>query len=102
MKKLTLNHSYTPTPLKSINQRLSELTTENDPDESNFLKLAIERDEFIQDYIKNLPEDEKREFVTAELQVNGALVAYAEESFKASLKQLTGLIRGRKAVKKYR
>ncbi|MBU3002106.1 hypothetical protein [Paraglaciecola arctica] len=102
MKKLTLNHSYTPTPLKSINQRLSELTTENDPDESNFLKLAIERDEFIQDYIKNLPDDEKREFVTAELQVNGALVAYAEESFKASLKQLTGLIRGRKAVKKYR
>ncbi|MEP1447159.1 MAG: hypothetical protein ABJK37_13735 [Paraglaciecola sp.] len=102
MKKLTLNHSYTPTPLKSINQRLSELTTENDPDESNFLKLAIERDEFIQDYIKNLPDDEKREFVTAELQVNGALVAYAEESFKASLKQLSGLIRGRKAVKKYR
>lgn len=102
MKKLTLNHSHTPTPLKSINQRLSELTTENDPDESNFLKLAMERDEFIQDYIKNLPNDEKREFVTAELQVNGALVAYAEESFKASLKQLTGLIRGRKAVKKYR
>lgn len=102
MKKLTLNHSHTPTPLKSINRRLSELTIENDPDESNFLKLAMERDEFIQDYIKNLPNDEKREFVTAELQVNGVLVAYAEESFKASLKQLTGLIRGRKAVKKYR
>ncbi|MFT6345292.1 MAG: hypothetical protein ACJAWQ_002375, partial [Paraglaciecola sp.] len=44
----------------------------------------------------------KTDFVNAELKVNGALVAYAEESFKASLKLLTGLVRGRKAVKKYR
>tara|TARA_R110000751_G_scaffold81077_1_gene163376 strand:- start:85215 stop:85523 length:309 start_codon:yes stop_codon:yes gene_type:complete len=102
LKKLTLNHSYTPAPLKSINQRLSELTTENDPDESIFLKLAIERDEFIQNYIKTLSDDERNHFVTAELQVNGALVAYAEGLFKESLKQLSGLIRGRKAVKKYR
>ena len=102
MKKLNLDHSFTPTPLKNINNDLSELTNENDPDESIFLTLVIERDEFIQKFLKNLPDEEKNNFVTAELKVNGALVAYAQESFKASLKQLSGLVRGRKAVNKYR
>jgi hypothetical protein len=102
LKKLILDHSYTPSPLKSINRDLSELTAENDPDESRFLKLVTERDEFIQNYLENLPDKENKHFATAELQVNGALVAYAQESFKASLKQLSGLVRGRKAVNKYR
>lgn len=102
MKKLILNHSFTPSPLKIINQDLAALTTENDPDESQFLKLVTDRDEFIQNYIKDMPDNEKNNFVTAELKVNGVLVAYAEESFKASLKQLSGLVRGRKAVDKYR
>jgi len=102
LKKLILDHSLTPSPLKSINCDLSELTAENDPDESRFLKLVTARDEFIQKYLQNLPEEEKNQFATAELQVNGALVAYAEGSFKASLKQLSGLVRGRKAVNKYR
>jgi hypothetical protein len=102
LKKLILDHSFTPTTLKSINRDLSELTTENDPDESIFLTLVTQRDEFIQDYLENLPEKDKTNFATAELIVNGALVAYAEESFKASLKQLSGLVRGRKAVNQYR
>lgn len=102
MKKLILDHEFTPSPLKKINQDLSELTTENDPDESIFLKLVTVRDEFIQKFLENIPKEEKNNFVTAELKVNGALVAYAQESFKASLKQLSGLVRGRKAVNKYR
>lgn len=102
MNKLILEHCFTPSLLKSINRDLSQLTKENDPDESLFLKLVTERDEFIQNFLENIPDEEKINFVTAELQVNGALVAYAEESFKASLKQLSGLVRGRKAVNKYK
>jgi hypothetical protein len=102
LKKLLLDHSFTPSPLKSINRDLSELISENDPDESLFLKLVTERDEFILKYLENLAEEEKKQFAKAELLVNGALVAYAEESFKASLKQLSGLVRGRKAINKYR
>ena len=102
MKKLILDHAFSPSPLKRINRDLSELTTENDPDESIFLKLVTERDVFIHNFLENIPDEEKNNFLTAELQVNGALVAYAEESFKASLKQLSGLLRGRKAVSKYR
>jgi hypothetical protein len=102
LKTLNLTHSFTPTPLNKINQGLLELTSDIDPDESQFLKLVTERDEFIQSYLQTLQKQLKKNFVDAELKVNGALVAYAEESFKASLKQLSGLVRGRKAVKKYK
>jgi len=102
LNKLILDHCFTPSPLKSINRELSKLTTDNDSDESLFLKLVTEREEFIQNFLENIPDEEKIKFVTAELQVNGALVACAEESFKASLKQLSGLVRGRKAVNKYK
>jgi hypothetical protein len=102
LKTLTLNHSFTPSHLKKINQDLSELTSDVDPDESKFLQLVTKRDEFIQNYLQTLEKQLKTDFVNAEIKVNGALVAYAEESFKASLKQLSGLVRGRKAVKKYK
>lgn len=102
MKTLTLTHSFTPSPLKSINKALAELTSESDPDESKFLKLVTDRDDFIQNYLLTLQDPIKVNFVNAELKVNGALVAYAEGSFKASLKELSGLVRGRKALKKYK
>jgi hypothetical protein len=102
LKTLTLTHSFTPSPLKKINQGLAELTSDLDPDESKFFKLVTERDEFIQSYLQTLQGQLKANFVSAELKVNGALVAYAEELFKASLKQLTGLVRGRKALKEYK
>ncbi|GAC24908.1 hypothetical protein GMES_2613 [Paraglaciecola mesophila KMM 241] len=44
---------------------------------------------------------QKTEFCEAEIKVNDALVELAQQLFDASLKQLSGLIRGRKAVKKY-
>ena len=59
-------------------------------------------DDFIQNYLLTLQDPIKVNFVNAELKVNGALVAYAEGSFKASLKELSGLVRGRKALKKYK
>lgn len=102
MNKLILDHAFTPSQLRKINRDLSDLTAENDPDESRFLELVTKRDETIQKYLKNIPDNEKNSFATAELQVNGALVAYAQESFQASLKQLSDLVRGRKAVNKYR
>ncbi|MFT5923064.1 MAG: hypothetical protein ACJASI_002730 [Glaciecola sp.] len=85
-----------------INQGLTELTSDLDPDESKFLKLVTERDEFIQRYLQTLQGQLKDNFVSAELKVNGELVAHAEKSFKASLKQLTGLVRGRKVLKEYK
>lgn len=102
MKTLILNHSYTPSPLEKINQDLHALTADSDLDQSKFLALAIERDKFIQTYIQTLDKQAQKEFAKAELKVNGALVAYAEQSFKTSLNELSGLVRGRKAIKQYK
>ncbi|MDU0355724.1 hypothetical protein RS130_19205 [Paraglaciecola aquimarina] len=102
MKNITLNHTYTPSPLKDINQDLSVLLKEAEPDEATFLKLVTRRDDFIQQFLTEISDLDKENFVKAELAVNGALVAYANQLFKTSLKQLSSLLRGRKAVKKYK
>ncbi|WP_340680539.1 hypothetical protein [Paraglaciecola sp.] len=101
MKNLTLDHALTPPQLQQLNQTLLELLTDDSPNEADFLKLVTLRDEIVQAYLAECREDARKLFAQAELQVNGALVAYANTLFKASLRDLTGLIRGRKAVKKY-
>lgn len=102
MKKIILNHSLTPSFLSQINQDLSNLLLEQDPEESKFLELATQRDDFIQKHLSELDNKTKQEFVKAEIEVNGVLVASANQLFKASLNQLSGLVRGRKAVEKYK
>ncbi|MCF2948139.1 hypothetical protein L0668_08480 [Paraglaciecola aquimarina] len=102
MKNLVLDHLYTPSSLKEINQDLLALLAKPDPDESEFLQLATKRDEFIQQYLDEVYGDARQNFIKAEIEVNGLLVAGANQLFKASLNQLSGLVRGRKAVKKYK
>ena len=101
MNNLILDHPLTPPQLQQLNHTLLELLSNNAPEEAYFLKLVTLRDEIIQAYLAECSEEVRKSFAHAELQVNGALVAYANTLFKASLKELTGLIRGRKAVKKY-
>lgn len=101
MKNLILDHAFTPPQLQQLNQTLLELLADDSPDEAEFLKLVTLRDELIQTHLAECNEKNRKLFAKAELDVNGALVAYANTLFKASLKQLSGLIRGRKAVKKY-
>jgi hypothetical protein len=101
LKKLILDHSFTPSKLSEINQELTDLFLQEEPNEETFLNLATRRDEIVQSHLHSLSKDDINNFAKAELEVNGALVAYANKLFKASLNQLSGLIRGRKAVKKY-
>jgi hypothetical protein len=101
LKKLTLNHLYTPSQLREINQKLSELFSITDFEESEFLKLVNLRDEAILTHLSSLDPNDKKKFSEAELKVNAALFEFATKLSKASLDQLSGLLRGRKAVKKY-
>jgi hypothetical protein len=101
VKKLTLNHSYTPSELLKINQDLSELFSVDGFEESEFLKLVTLREEAILFHLTKLDVNDKKQFAEAELKVNAALLEFASKLSKASLSQLTGLLRGRKAVKKY-
>ena len=101
MKNITLTHEYSPPELETINQELTDLLASADPDEKSFYTLSVRRDDCINTYILTLDDVRKPLFCKAEIEVNNALVGYAEQMFKASLKQLSGLVRGRKAVKKY-
>lgn len=101
MKNITLNHQFTPPDLVLLNQDLTELLTAADPDEKSFLALVTRRDVMITAYLATLTDADKQVFAVAELEINAVLVAYANEMFNASSKELSGLIRGRKAVKKY-
>jgi hypothetical protein len=101
LNKLILDHAFTPSNLRQINQELSQFFLLEEPDEKLFLDLATRRDAIVQSYLATLGASDKKNFSQAELEVNSALVTYANKLFDASLNELSGLIRGRKAVKKY-
>jgi len=101
LKKLILDHPYTPPQLSTINQSLVDHLSTEDPDEGILLKLVKNRDEVIQAFLKEHPKEDLKDFAEQELKMNGLLVAYCENMSQVSLKRLTGLVRGRKAVKKY-
>ncbi|MFQ3235288.1 MAG: hypothetical protein ACI9C4_000842 [Paraglaciecola sp.] len=101
MKNITLNHQLTPPDLVQLNQDLTVLLSAQDPDEKSFLALVTHRDVVITAYLNTLTDADKHVFAAAELEINAVLVAYANGMFNASSKELSSLIRGRKAVKKY-
>lgn len=101
MKKLILDHANTPTRLKELNVQLVALFAYESIDESALLKLIDTRDILIREHLNNCDVETQKVFAKAELEINGLLVACTKELSKTSLKQLSDLIRGRKAVKKY-
>lgn len=101
MKKLHLDHAYTPNSLKELNAQVLELFSNDSFDELELLKLIQNRDVMIREHLDSCDAELQKAFATAELEVNGLLVAYVKDLSKASLKQLSDLVRGRKAVKKY-
>jgi hypothetical protein len=101
LKKIILNHGFTPPDLIQLNQDLTVLLTAQDPDEKAFLEIVTQRDAIITAYLLTLVDADKQAFVTAELEINGVLMLYANDMSNASLKELSGLIRGRESVKKY-
>ena len=101
MKKLILDHPFTPPHLSNINQSLADHLSGEAPDEAILLELVKNRDAIIQAFLIDTPKEDLKNFVEAEIKVNGLLVAYSEKLSEASLKRLSGFVRGRKAVKKY-
>lgn len=102
MKKLNINHEYTPDGLKLLNAKLeSELCNESLNDVK--LKGLIEqRDSLVIGHLKTLDPHSEKLFAEHELNSNKDLLKVIEEHLSLSLKELSGFLRGKKVLKKYK
>ena len=102
MKKLSLSHEFTPPSLVETNQALEALLAEDEFDDKTLLDLVNQRDALIQAHLDSLDDEARQSFAEAEIKSNESLREIAQGFFRASLNKLSGLVRGRKAVSKYR
>lgn len=99
---LELSHSQTPETLQAINQEISTTLSDKSVDDAKLRLLVTRRDEYVQSYLSELDELKRVEFAQQELVSNEKLLAVVKVQLSNSLGQLSGLIRGRKAVGKYK
>ena len=102
VSKIELNHELTPERLSEINESICVLLAAKELDDKNLRLKVTQRDEFIQAHLQSLSTDERKAFANAELSVNNRLQATIKNLFTDSLSELSGLVRGMKAVKKYK
>ena len=97
-----LSHALTPEELSAINQSICAVLGTDHVDDEALRRLVTQRDELIQRHLNNLNEAERDQFAKAELPINIKLHATVQSLFADSLSELSGLVRGLKAVKKYK
>lgn len=102
MKKFSLNHDYTPAELTEINIELESVLSADSLDDEKLRQLINQRDTFIVKYLKSLQDGNEKQFAKHELNSNKQLSSLIEHQLSASLKQLSGLLKGQKAVNKYK
>lgn len=97
-----LSHVLTPEDLSAINQSIFTLLGTDIVDDQVLRRLVNQRDELIQGHLNSLNEVERDQFAKAELPINNKLHTAVQSLFADSLSELSGLVRGLKAVKKYK
>lgn len=97
-----LTHALTPKGLCAINQSICVVLAVDKVDDAALRRLVTQRDEFIQSYLSELSGPELKQFAQAELSINTKLHAAVKALFTDSLSELSGLVRGLKAVKNYK
>lgn len=102
MKKLNLVHEKTPPSLLGISQELESLLQSEDDIEARLFELIVQRDELIMAHLASLDSEQKRHFAEAEIKVNDRLKKLTKGLLKGKLGELSGLIKGRKSVAKYK
>jgi len=102
VNKLKLNHEFSPQSLVDINEELESLLNAKELDDERLKVLIEKRDAVINTHISSLSESDIKSFSKNELEVNNVLSTIVKSHFRDSLKQLSGLKRGHKAVSKYK
>jgi hypothetical protein len=102
IKEDYLNHALTPDELSAINKSICSVLDANSLDDQALRRLVSQRDEFIQSYLPKLSESDRNAFAKLELPINTKLHSDVKALLTTSLSELSGLVRGLKAVKKYK
>jgi hypothetical protein len=97
-----LLHALSPEDLSAINQSIFTLLETDKVNDQALRRLVTQRDELIQSHLKSLNEIERDQFAQTELPINNKLHTAVQSLFSDSLSELSGLVRGLKAVKKYK
>jgi hypothetical protein len=97
-----LCNALTPEELSAINQSIFALLGTGNVDDHELRRLVTQRDELIHSHLKSLNEVERDQFAKVELPINNKLHTAVQSLFADSLSELSGLVRGLKAVKKYK
>lgn len=103
MTDIDLNHPYTPTALRELNDKIaSQLDESSSSDFSQLLELVNERDSLINSHLASLNDEDKQVFAKHEIGVNNKLKELAQSLLGSSKDEVTRLVRGKAAVKKYK
>ncbi|WP_026375632.1 hypothetical protein [Aestuariibacter salexigens] len=101
-RNLQLNHPHTPDTLRTLNSELLSLLDADVLDEAKLLAVVTERDDFIKTYLAAVDDVECKDFVKCELITNKKITEVVCSLRKESLSKIYDLIKGRKAVEKYK
>ena len=101
MKKLNLNHKYTPNNLVKLNTQIESVLSAAELDNELLKQLIIQRDEKVIELINSLDGIDRSNFSKCELKSNEILLSHVESHFRDALKELSSLVKGRKSVNKY-
>lgn len=102
MNKLNLSHEHTPANLNEINSQLESVLNTDPVDDEKLRALIDSRDKIILEHLNGLQPEHEKTFAEKELGVNKVLSKLIEKQLQTSLKQLSGLVRGKKSVNKYK
>lgn len=102
MTKHNFFHKYSPDSLITLAKELSEVLSADELDHARLLALVEFREGLINTHLATLDGERKRQFVELEIKANEHIKAVTRLHFSDSLSQLSGLVRGLKAVEKYK
>lgn len=101
MKKLVFIHNDSTQELIEVGHQLEILLANTEIDDKLLLDLIVHRDELVNVHLAKLDEKSLQTFVAAELEINNRLTTAAKGLLKTSLNEISGYLRGKKAVDKY-
>ncbi|GGO73902.1 hypothetical protein [Bowmanella pacifica] len=102
MNKINLDHPYSFPALRENSEALTGLLLQESPDIDELLRLTELRESLILSHQEALDGEEKKAFLEAELACNQHLNDVIEPMRVEAELALSQLVRGKKAVKKYK